>query len=366
MELVTLHTSFVIFRCFIPEKKGLLFLQMSKKLKVYVDDSKPPYKSFFGTFGDAGFITTGATKETTDSYSKVDPTPSRYLGKNLVVSISKSGRMPNTYFENRYLTMASSEQTKDKTVGVYDDPGRTERQQRNKSKDKNIVPQDFRTPSFPKQSTGPGSYVGSFQAPFPHMQDYKVQQRDEPPQPVTSQPANVKTAPGKKGTFGYIGTTFSKVEGVAKGKEDIYDEMRRRETDYWKKSKEKDIGQGKFRIAAYFKKTFDEKVATGVPAVFDRYDAPEDGKKKKKDAPASTSKPGEGGLPSFKYPSAPKSGELGCFGKFPNAPYVPKEDGKKKGAEKKEKEEPKPLGGVWRPVSNAKTGVSKSLLRKFY
>jgi len=39
---------------------------------------------------------------------------------------------------------------------------------------------------------------------------------------------------------------------------------------------------------------------------------------------------------------------------------------KKKKKGHKEKEPPKPLGGAWKPISNAKSGLTRSLLRRFY
>ena len=325
-------------------------------------------RTLYGTFSDAPFISTDPDKEKTDPYIKTEPLASRYLGKSLTTSQPVSGRLPNTFFGKSYLTLASKEQNGGKEIEVYENPGKADRRAIAEAKKKNIVDKDFKVASFPKKSTGPGSYVGTFQGkPLEHQPEYKVVTKEQVPERPKPQPTNVKTNPPKKGTYGVVGTLLEKPEKYDPTKKsDEYDALRKKERQQWEESKKKNLG-GVFKLTGPGKILFDQKPNTGVSSVFDHFEPKEDKKKKSKPAAAETKKDD---LKPFKYTSVTKSGEAGFLQKFPNSrgdnpapdPY---DSVKLKRKEEREKA-PKPLQGTWKPVSQAKKGVVSSLLRRFY
>lgn len=339
--------------------------------------------SLFGGFSDpTSYITTDPNKDKTDTYIKAEPIPSRYLGQNFKVPRGKQGRTADTYFGGKFLTLASKEQnTNIKEPDVYEDPGRSERREATKAKAKRIdKDKDFKYVSYPKRSTGPGSIVGTFITKYwEHMPEYKVLARDQSPERPKPQPPNIKTRPGKKGTYGFPGTTLMKlpIEPILdKEKKPIsneYDAMRKQDRAAWEKSKKLCLG-GVFKLSGVGKKTFDEIGSVGVSAIYKQEAVKEDdGKKKKKGkGKKEVAPPKPVSDKPFRYSSPAKLGVQGFLGKYPNTrddPKVPKEDPydtlrlKRKEDAKKA---PKPLGGQWKPVSGPKSAVIRSLLRRFY
>lgn len=333
-----------------------------------MSQAKP--KSLFGNFSDPPYITTDPDSNKTDPYIKKDLIPSRYLGKSLGVKAPATGRLPDTYFEKKFLTLSSKEQNNNKDIDAYEDPGRADRRAVQEAKKKNIVDKDFKVASFPKKSTGTGSFVGCFQdKPFEHQPEYKVLAKDEaPPRPKPQQP-NIKTNPAKKGTFGFIGTLLEKPQPYDPNKKsDEFDALRKRDRELWEASKKKNVA-GTFKLTGLGRKLFDEKPGTGISSVYDNYEPKEDPKKKskKKEKPPVEPKPVDS--KPFRYTSPAKSGEQGFLQKFANSRAEnqadPYDSAKLKRKEEKEKA-PKALGGTWKPVSNTKKAVVSSLLRRFY
>lgn len=321
----------------------------------------PKQSSLFGGFSDPRFITTDPDPNQTDKYIQNEPIPSRHLGKNFKIGQPKKGRTVDVFFDKKFLTRASADQNHGKT-DEFEDPGKVERRARAEAKKKNIANHDFRYVSYPKKSTGPGSFVGTLQnKPFSHEPDYKVTQRGDVPERPKPQPKNIKTAPGKKGTYGYVGTTFSKPVERAPVP-DVYDQIRINERKAWEEAKKKQLG-GTWKSLGHLKGTFDEKGCTGIPSVYDAAPIPETKEKKikKEEKPTIELKP-------FKYSSPSKSGQVGCLNKFPNTrgdnpdPY---DTHRQKMKEDKAKG-PKPLAGTWKPVSGPKQAVVKSLLKRYY
>jgi hypothetical protein len=327
--------------------------------------------SLFGGFSDTAVITTDPDPKKTDPYVKAEVIPSRYTGANFKVTRPKKGHGKDAYFSKDYLTFAVPEQNgKVGKTDDYLDSGVAARREAKESKKRNIDEHDFKYSSYPKRSTGPGSHFGTFDGkPIPHQEDYKVQKRGEPSaKRDVKVPRNILTSPAKRGTYGYIGTTFSKIEGPKAS--DDYDAIRKRESEAWTKSKEKMITQSTFKSTIRTKRTFDEKGNTGISSAFDAYDAPEEKKKSKKKAVKPTEDKSKiEGRPVFKYSSAPRSGQPGCLNPFPNSrdEKVPDlyESARIKAAEDKKKA-PAPLGGVWKPTQGPKTAVVRSLLKTYY
>lgn len=325
--------------------------------------------NLLGGFSDPPLITTDGDPKKSDPYIKAEVIPSRYTGANFKVGRPKKGHGKDVYFSKEYPTFASSEQNKGKTDDFLD-PGVLERRQAKEKKKKNIDPnRDFKYASPPKVAVGSGSYFGTFDGkPIPHQEEYKVQKRGEPtPKKDIKAPKNILTSPAKKGTYGYLGTTFGTFEGPKVS--DEFDAIRKREQAEWKKSKEKMIGSGVFKNTIRTQGLFDEKGATGVSTVYDHFDPPEEKKSKKKaKKPEDKSAKSLEGRPVFRMSSGPRSGVDGCLNKFPNVrddkpdPY----DSAALKAKEDKKKGPGFIGGTWKPVSGPKQGVVRSLLRKYY
>lgn len=329
---------------------------------------EPVKKSIFGNFSDPSFLSAD------DPYQKEEEISSRYLGASMKIAVPKKGHTADVYFEKKFHTLASSTQGPTLKGGpdVFMDPGKRDRLAAASAKTKNIDSKDFKYSHPGKAPTGAGSIVGLFQkAPFKHMEEYAVLEKGKAPPRPTPQPPNIKTSVPKKGTYGVVGAgiTFSKIAPPPKDVHDEYEKIRELERKAWAASKEKiaKISQATFKSTARVISTFDEKNPRGVSSVYDAYTPPEDKKKKAKkakkpEAPKFT-------LGPFIPAHGPKSGESGFFAKFANRrgdEPDPAAAPPKKGKEAKKKEEPKPLGGAWKPVSNPKIGVVRSLLRRFY
>jgi hypothetical protein len=318
--------------------------------------------SLRGAFSDPSFITTDADKGKTDGYAKVEPLPDRFKGKGFKVTKPKKGHGSDVYFDKKIPTMAAADQNQKGAPLNYVDPGAIDRQDAKKAKEKNISTKDFKCVSYPKKSTGAGSSYGTLQGkPFLHEPEFSVQKRGVPSNKFEGkQQPNILTRPSKKGTYGMIGTTFGKIEAAKLP--DNYDQMRVNDRAAWEKSKKLVIGTGNFKTTCRPKFSFDEKGNTGVPSAFDHYQIPEGKAKKSVKAPEKADD-----RPVFKYSSAPKSGEQGYMNKFPTKGDAPDPYDTLRQKQKKDRETgPKPLGGSWKPVNNAKGSVIKSLLKRYY
>lgn len=354
-------------------------------------------KSHTGGFSDIGYITTGPDKEHTDEYVKQEVTPSRYLGKNMMVKAPRSGTLPDVYFGKIYATLASSTQG---PVDTYVPPKNPFRDH-SSTKDfiqKTHKGKDFKMANYPAPSTGSGAFGGTFQGkPFEHMPEQNAQKRGEPtPKFEKFSAGNFKTKAGPKGTYGYPNTTFGKFaslyvatpEVIAQREKDMKKWEKKKEQ--FEKEKEELLKRPVFKGMSNFKDTFDAKKASGITAVFDQYEPPaeviqaEEKARKKREkaaarkakAEAKKSKPLN--LPTFRYASTLKSGEAGFFNKFPDTKVEVNEAGEAKKEAKRAKREAKAKKAakkkgikelahpVWKPVSGEKSSVVTSLLPRYY
>lgn len=321
--------------------------------------------SLFGGFTDPSYISTDPDEKKTDPYVKQEAIPSRFLGANFKVGRGRKGFTSDVFLDKKFPTLASAEQNGPKGGDPYASSAPVLFKSRTKEeKAKQINARDFKTASVPKKPTGPGSFVGTFAGkPFEHLQDYKVVARGEAPPRPKPQPANMRTVFPKKGTYGVIGTTFSKIEAPKEG--DVYDAIRLAESKAWKEAKTKNISTATFRITGKTKATFDENTV-GVSKVFEQYE-PKDQKEKKKKEPKEGEK--KEALKPFKSAGGPRTGQYGCICPFPNThdgPDLFREVALKLKREEDKKKGPKPLAGSWKPVSGPKSAVIRSLLRRFY
>eukprot|EP00742_Colponemidia_sp_Colp-10_P012385 GILJ01013901.1.p1 GENE.GILJ01013901.1~~GILJ01013901.1.p1 ORF type:complete len:383 (+),score=80.78 GILJ01013901.1:35-1183(+) len=354
-------------------------------------------KSHTGGFSDIGYITTGPDADHTDTYVKAEATPSRYLGKNMMVKAPRSGTLPDVYFGKLYATLASS------TQGNVDKYVDQKNPFRDHSGTKKFIQsthkgRDFKMSNYPAPGTGSGAYGGTFQGkPFEHMPEQPTLKRGEAsPKFEKFAAGNFKTRAGPKGTYGFPNTTFGKFASLYVATPEVI-AQREKDIKKWEKKKEQFekekaelLKRPVFKGMSNFKDTFDAKKASGITSVFDQYEAPaevvaaEEKAKKKRDkaaarkakAEAKKSKPLN--LPTFRYASTLKSGEAGYFNKFPDAKVSvdeaaeAKKEAKRAKREAKAKKAAKKKGikelahPVWKPVSWDKSSVFASLLPRYY
>ncbi|ORC93432.1 uncharacterized protein TM35_000013090 [Trypanosoma theileri] len=342
-----------------------------------------------GLFSDPPLISTDADPKLTDPYNKMDTIPSRYLGKGMTIGRGATGAGPEVFFDKKFLTLASQEQNGGKDVGPFEDLETRSRQEALESKKKNISTKEFLPPSFPKHSDGPGSYAGCFQnRPYefimPGEEDDKKKRRhrkknaDESAEGDKRKTAlpNVKTNPGKKGTYGFPGVLLNNPK---------YDDNWRQEYERWEAAKAKaekkaappkEMG-GPFKVPGVTHDYLDELPGTGVSGVYHFEPVEEKPSKRKRRAKAAAAD-----VPVFEQEKPmtfiwSRSGNEGCFDPFPNTWIDPdameaaKNKGKKKRKNRKQNAEyvpgpPKGATGIWKPNSFPDTTVVQSCLRRFY
>lgn len=222
----------------------------------------------------------------------------------------------------------------------YYDPSYHQRKAEKEKRSK--IPVSFKPSSPPKKSSGSGGYFGTIGGRFEHMQDYEVVKKGDKPKSVSPQLKNILTSSPKKGTYGFSNLGIGKDYGRLPNVTDDYDAIKKMT------KKENDDHRAKLKGAFKSGKTykndfFDENPFRDAPV-------PES---KSKTAKSETEKKV---IVPFKPSSPPKRG--GTIGKYPEyiseATLPPK---KEKGGKQEEKQMP-----VWKSVSNAKNGPTRSIL----
>lgn len=221
----------------------------------------------------------------------------------------------------------------------YYDPGYHERQYAKEQRKKITVP--FKPSSPSKKSAGSGNYYGTISSKFEHMPEYKVVKKGDKPKKVEPTPKNITTSSPKKGTYGFPSLGISGDYKRDPKMVDDYDAMRKKEREEAKKSKEK--MRGAFRSGRSHKNEYFDQNPYQEPT-----NLPKSKKKKAKKEEKKVTVP-------FKPSSPSKRGNT--IGKYPQ--YMSEGPDPKK--DKKKKKDEKPVG-VWRAVSNAKSGPTKSVL----
>lgn len=335
--------------------------------------------AYGGLFQDPQFLCSDPDPKKTDPYNKEEPISSRYLGKNLLTNRPFMGQHVEGYFEGKYLTLASTDQNAEAEAILNGKKKKKPKKPPPPAKLKPMSDKEFRYPSFPQRSTGPGSFYGCFQdRPFEYMtepwQDPKEKKKKKKKKTTTAPPENnhlpnIKTNPPKIGTYGVPGTLLSNPAYNENWRADdaaIDKLLAQRNKNKRPPAKPLD---GPFRSAGLPHMYFDEQIATGAPAVYNAYEAPpEKGKKskKKKEKPEPVSiheRP-------FKLSGA-QSGQEGNINPFPNAWMDPAAIEAANKSKKKKKTKEVDDGRIknapeWKPNSFEKTSVISSCLRRFY
>lgn len=193
-----------------------------------------------------------------DQYDKRRVVDERSKGKTFLVPSGRTGKMPDALLEKEFKSIHEGDK--------YIDPGTADRRYRLEKKKKNIVEAPFKYANFPQKAAGSGSYYGTLDGkPIPHETDYVVPRKGDP---VTRKGPTIRpmyTAPGKKGTYGYVGTTFSTVgeDYVA----DFYDAKRTLERKARAESHAK-MQSNAFKPVGRSAKTFDEAPNAGVSSCY--------------------------------------------------------------------------------------------------
>ena len=341
--------------------------------------------AYGGLFQDPPYLSSDPDPSKTDLYIKQDCIPSRYLGKNMTVGGRvPPGDLPDAYFDKQYLTLASSEQNGGKPVGYDEDKWKNaakEQDTKNAISDK-----EFRYSSYPKQSTGPGSYFGCFQSkPYEYMTEPWVDEskggkakkkkkstaRDTEAE-KTHLP-NIKTSPSKKGTYGYPGLLLENPVYNENWKAD-HDAAEREAA---KKAQQTVVGKPlgpPLRISGVSHAYLDELPNTGVSGVYAPYTPPADSaaSKKRKSKKSTAAAPVVLHEKPF-MAAASRSGEQGCINPFPNVWMSPDAVKPSKAALRRQSQKENEAAArmakaapVWKPNSFEKSSVVSSCLRRFY
>ncbi|CCW67278.1 unnamed protein product [Phytomonas sp. Hart1] len=322
-----------------------------------------------GLFQDPPYISTDPDPAKTDPYVKQDCIPSRYLGKSLLPG------PPKDYLSDKFLTLASTEQSAD----IIASNEKRMRSQPAGPSPKNISDAEFRYTSYPKKSTGPGSYYGCFQnKPYEYLTepwDDGKKKKKAAPKPAENVDKNkhlpnIKVNPSKKGTYGYPGLLLSK-EIFNEGWEERPEVSEKKSSR--KRAPEPQMIGPVFRVQGVSRAYLDELPNTGVSAIYMDYQPSTSSKKNKAghkhgatDVKLLVQKP-------FNWSSyKPTMG--GCINPFPNIWIDPatlaegKQNRRRRGMNEPGETDMHQLKGSpkWIPNSFGKTSVMSSCLRRFY
>lgn len=345
--------------------------------------------TYGGLFQDPTFLSSDPDPKKSDPYVKQDCIPSRYLGKSMLTGGAPCpGNFPDSNIDRQYLTLASAEQNTD-VFAVSDRMEQRRLKEAAKNATKPVSDTEFRYSSYPQESTGAGSYYGTFQGcPYEHIvepstkltkQEKRAAKRRAKEAAAAAKEAsrvrslpNIKTNPSKKGTYGMPGLLLSS---------EAYNDNWRTDADVVDKKARKAADRalvptaigGPFRAPGVCRAYLDEQPATGAPAVYSEYVPPlEKGRRsgrKQKEAvlPGSIhQKPFYGGNPS--------GGQGGCINGFLNTWHDPREaDANDKKSKRRSQKKAAPMEATrpkgadeWKPNSFGHTSVITSCLRRFY
>lgn len=148
-----------------------------------------------GVFSQPGSIDIG------DAYAKEHKMPQRYLGKQFLTHGTKWGKNPDALIDHEFKRISEGDQ--------YMDPGANERKERAARKNKNVSEKPF-YPSKPASRSwfSKGTQFGCIGPQYQHEKEFDEEAlKAAAREPV---PKNLYTSPGKKGTYGFPGTTMGK------------------------------------------------------------------------------------------------------------------------------------------------------------
>jgi len=269
-----------------------------------------------------------------DDYDKRLPVPDRVKGAQFKTSAPKKGNTPDVFFDNKFKSLSEGDK--------YVDPGMADKKERLSSSQKKITPEGFRYPSPGKRGCGLGSDAGCF-GTYKHETEWAAIKKGEPPKKVVPVPRNITTQPGKKGTYGYPGTTLG---GRPEYISDSYNADKRSDS-----GKEKKLLGGPFKAACRRVDFFDSQPNVSASKCYS-LDRPLPAKKpeSQKAEPPIT-------IP-FKPSSPPKKGIWGTLGKLPEYKENPETILKKMQHEENLKNK---AAVKWVPVSGSKTLPTRSI-----
>jgi len=183
-----------------------------------------------------------------DEYDKKDGIPERYKGKNFKCAPPKRGTANDALFQKQFLSLSQGDK--------YVDPGLYDKRSRLESEKKKLTPQGFKYSNPAHKPGGAGTYFGTFnEKSIPkHEPEFAVIKKGEKPDEAKAHLKNFVTNPGKRGTFGFSGTTIGHGDEF-KYVSDPYDGAKRREALAVKESTKKIVGpafKGACRKGDYF------------------------------------------------------------------------------------------------------------------
>lgn len=139
-----------------------------------------------------------------DEYDKVGLTDQRAKGRNFAVPGPKEGNLPSALFQKEFLSIHEGDK--------YIDPGTADKRYHLEQAKKRISDQIFRMSNPPSKNPGLGGFYGCIGDHYwPHETDYVVPRKGEAPPRKEPAKRGIFTNSSKKGTYGVVGTTISKI-----------------------------------------------------------------------------------------------------------------------------------------------------------
>jgi hypothetical protein len=293
--------------------------------------SQPSYISIGDSYAKEAHATSKDDKEKKDY--------ARHQGKQFTTSPSKRGKVGDKVFFDGFKPLYEKEK--------FEDPGTQEKVYAKEQKKKNIVPKPFAPSSPSKRNTGLGGYYGTIGGTYEHQVEYEAQKKGDKPKPVEHEKRNFVTSPSKKGTYG---VPHSTIGPAFEYKNDPYDLERENQLKDNAEKIKKRIGQP-FKSTAHPLDFFDTHKNVAASTVYGTDDKVLSPKKEKTTTEKKVEKP-------FKPSSPPKRGLNSTFAPFPEYQTDPYEVKHEKD-DKDDKDKARP---VFKPVSNAKSTPTRSII----
>jgi len=251
-------------------------------------------KKNLGLFSPPTFLTTG------DPYEKRSEALSRVSGRQFQTQRQRPGQTSDNWGNKKRQYMPLYENNKEQ----YYQPGQRERQHANDERKKCIQPDGFKYANPTHKQCGTGDYFGAF-TKWDYKEPFNPVKTGDPPRPVAEVPPNIKTKPGKKGSYGsnwktLLGPEYKySAEPVEKGKA----------TEERLAHEAKMLGRNPFKGHGHPLDFFDTHKHVAASKIYAPSGTP---------APlAETAKPEPSDKSPF-YPShVPRSGHYGYLMKFP-------------------------------------------------
>eukprot|EP00002_Diphylleia_rotans_P018258 TRINITY_DN353_c0_g1_i6.p1 TRINITY_DN353_c0_g1~~TRINITY_DN353_c0_g1_i6.p1 ORF type:complete len:329 (-),score=61.15 TRINITY_DN353_c0_g1_i6:761-1747(-) len=294
-----------------------------------------------GDLQPLGFFSTATSVGIGDPFVKKPNPDPREVGKQFLTSPSKRGQIGDNWGKKSNIVNRLFEGDQ------YVDPAMPERKARLESRKKNLTTTGFVPSSPPKKPIGLGTYYGCIGG----VNEY-LPQGPPPKAKPTHEPRQVQTSPGKKGSYGFRGTTIGSEPSYAT---DSYAAAAEAEREDHKTDLKKRVG-GAFKSTSRPVDFFDSypKVAASKVYTTDRELPPPKNLPQKLDPIARPFVPSH----------TPYQGYNSTFMRFPDYKESPYDSELRQTMEMEHTHKKKIIGSSWKPSSTPKSTVQSSIITR--